>query len=240
MRTRGGLDDHPSPMNAIFRIRLIILGKSPGIVQSSLNSLPPIEEEFVAPLLYRQSDIQIMCTEKPPKSVGCVESESDLSSASSNFNFNSVEEADGQRYLAGWITRKFKTKYPWLGNYTYIDGPSSGQSTDMIRSLSHGGLMVPSSLWQYQSKILEQRFLKCHKDGEFRYKKTVSKRLSQFCTRKYPEIPPEVIRAYIKQRSIIRMRVLNTKLEQEKKRKRKAPFVDKNSGRTKKFKKIIN
>lgn len=160
-------------------MRLIILGKSPGIVQSSLNSLPPIEEEFVAPILYRKTNIKLVCGEKAPKSVGFLDSESEQSSVSSNFNFNSVEEADGQKYLAGWITRKFRSKYTWLGNYTYVDGPSSGQSSDMIRSLSYGGLMSPSPLWQYQSKVLEQHFLKCHKNGAFRYKKTVSKRLSQ-------------------------------------------------------------
>lgn len=47
IRTRGGLDDHPTPLSAIYRIRMIILGKSPGVVQSNLNCLPPIDEEFV-------------------------------------------------------------------------------------------------------------------------------------------------------------------------------------------------
>lgn len=217
-----------------------MLGKSPGIVQSSLNSLPPIEEEFVAPLLYRKTNMKIVCTEKAPMSIGFLDSGSELSSVDSEMNFKSVEEADGQRYLAGWITRKFRAKYTWLGNYTYKDGPSAGPSSDMIRSLSHGGLMVPSPLWQKQSIRLEQHFLKCHKNGEFKYKKNVSMRLSQFCSYKYPEIPPEVIKAYMKQRSIIRMRGLNTKIQEAKKRKRKAPFADKNASHIKKFKKIMN
>lgn len=68
----------------------------------------------------------------------------------------------------------------------------------------------------------------------------MSKRLSKLGCQKYPEPPPDVIKAYIKQRSIIRMRGPNTKILEDKKRKRKAPFADKHEhGQIKKFK-IIN
>jgi hypothetical protein len=39
LRFRGGLHDHPPPMNAVHRLRLIILGKNPGILQSGMNTL---------------------------------------------------------------------------------------------------------------------------------------------------------------------------------------------------------
>lgn len=41
LRSRGGLNDHPAPLNALYRLRMIILGKNPDILQSNANvSLP--------------------------------------------------------------------------------------------------------------------------------------------------------------------------------------------------------
>lgn len=37
IRTRGGLHDHSSPLNALYRIRMIVLGKNSNIVQSHVN-----------------------------------------------------------------------------------------------------------------------------------------------------------------------------------------------------------
>ncbi|KAE8741600.1 hypothetical protein FOCC_FOCC012893 [Frankliniella occidentalis] len=39
LRTRGGLHDHPTPPEALWRVRMVILGKNPGIVQANSNSL---------------------------------------------------------------------------------------------------------------------------------------------------------------------------------------------------------
>lgn len=37
IRSRGGLNDHPTPLNAMYRIRIIVLGKNPGVVQAKQN-----------------------------------------------------------------------------------------------------------------------------------------------------------------------------------------------------------
>ncbi|KAG5871337.1 hypothetical protein JTB14_018591 [Gonioctena quinquepunctata] len=46
LRTRGGLDDHPTPINLIYRLRMVLLGKTPGIVHSRTNILPYQEDEI--------------------------------------------------------------------------------------------------------------------------------------------------------------------------------------------------
>lgn len=38
LRTRGGLNDHPSPLNALYRLRMIILGKNPGVTSNQTNT----------------------------------------------------------------------------------------------------------------------------------------------------------------------------------------------------------
>lgn len=248
IRTRGGLDDHPSPLSAIYRIRMIILGKSPGVVQSGVNCLPPLDEEFVAPTVYKSCDMKMVVEglNVPPRIGTVIASDgSSLSSADSDFQFKSVTEKDGHVYLSGSICRKFRAKYPFLGNYTF-QRKALPHLTDynycednIVQTLSHGGLMEPSKEWLAQSLKLEQHFLKCHKDGTFRYKQNVSRRLTKLCVLKYPDFPKEIMLAYFKHRSIIRMRTLNTQILEEKNRKKRKNF-DKDNKTYKKFKRIIN
>lgn len=47
IRTRGGLYDHPTPIHALHRIRMIILGKNPGIVQKNLNTVEATHDEYM-------------------------------------------------------------------------------------------------------------------------------------------------------------------------------------------------
>lgn len=59
LRSRGGLNDHPSPLNALFRIRLIILGKNPGIVSNQSNTADKNDEEFIVAKTLQQLDVKI-------------------------------------------------------------------------------------------------------------------------------------------------------------------------------------
>lgn len=53
LRTRGGLNDHPTPLNALFRIRMMILGKTPGIVVSRSNTVDIEPDEFLMATLMK-------------------------------------------------------------------------------------------------------------------------------------------------------------------------------------------
>jgi hypothetical protein len=46
-RSRGGLNDHTSPLNVLYRLRMIILGKNPGVVSTSSNTSDNNQEEFI-------------------------------------------------------------------------------------------------------------------------------------------------------------------------------------------------
>lgn len=48
IRARGGLYDHPSPLAALYRLRVILLGKNPGLViqeQANVKIPEGAEEE---------------------------------------------------------------------------------------------------------------------------------------------------------------------------------------------------
>lgn len=53
LRTRGGLNDHPTPLNALYRIRMMILGKTPGMVVSRSNTVDNEPDEFLMATLMK-------------------------------------------------------------------------------------------------------------------------------------------------------------------------------------------
>ncbi|KAJ8938178.1 hypothetical protein NQ314_011586 [Rhamnusium bicolor] len=58
LRTRGGLHDHP--LNAIYRIRMILLGKNLGMVHTHSNVVTPIgteKEEYLLASAMKQAKI---------------------------------------------------------------------------------------------------------------------------------------------------------------------------------------
>ncbi|KAH0821756.1 hypothetical protein GEV33_001035 [Tenebrio molitor] len=52
--TPRGLNDHPTPLDALYRLRMIILGKGPGMVQSNLNTEDKSEEDFIVAKLHKK------------------------------------------------------------------------------------------------------------------------------------------------------------------------------------------
>jgi len=63
VRSRGGLNDHPTPLNALYRLRMIVLGKNPGITCNS-NTCDKNNEEFLLSKILKDADITINDDEK--------------------------------------------------------------------------------------------------------------------------------------------------------------------------------
>jgi len=102
IRSRGGLHDHLTPLNAMYRTKIIVLGKNPGVIQDKVNievkhNNTNVEEYLVANVL-STADIK----------VNSYENDDELSDSSLS---------------CGWLARKFKNKYPHLGNYTKDNKP---------------------------------------------------------------------------------------------------------------------
>jgi hypothetical protein len=154
----GGLHDHPSPLQSIYRIRLIVLGKNPGVIQDRQNtdSSQEVLEEYLVANVISGAELEISENEvvnniDPYHEIDdpTTRSESSLSSTStreSKGSFDTVSEADGSKYLCGFIARKFKEKYPDMGIYTkdIISDHSYSHPPDWLQLLSFGGLTAPS------------------------------------------------------------------------------------------------
>jgi hypothetical protein len=236
--TRGGLHDHPSSLYALCKIRMILLGKNPGITQSHMKvELQPeeIKEEF---LLAKAKMINFTVTEP----LGNEEIPDDSSSTSTcttsaASRSGRASESDELIYLPGFLAKQNLTKHPYLGTFTHTTKDLTFHTYAMpswLQSLSFGGLIEPSSEWLSRVKIMEKYYQKYHKQ-QFQEGKNIIKRTTEY-TKKMNKpniITDELISAFSRQRVFVRIKYLNAKKEKMMLRKRKLS-IDKSTKRTKK------
>jgi len=212
LRGRGGLDDHPTPLNALYRLRMLILGKNPGITSQQTNTTHVNNEEFMVATALKKINLKINNVENLDESGSTTESDND--SLQEIDNKYEMEE-DATEYLAGWVAKKFKIQFPELGSTTTkcnLESPLEHdyQIPTWIHHLSYGGLIAPSQDFKNKVIRIERLFKKITKNQ-------IPKRLGvvKYLTNKIirqmeiEEKYKPVIQTYIKQRVFIRMRYLN-------------------------------
>lgn len=212
----------------MYRIRIIVLGKNPGVLQGKLNIEVQHDksnsEEYLVANVLATADINIPLNDEENGEL----SDSSLSSTeSSSFqnNLQKTNEEDGFTYLCGWLARKFKNKYPHLGNYTKDNRTDHSYSTpNWIHHLSFGGLTEPTANWVGQAKIFENIFKKFHKE-KIDPDSNIVKRITTLIKKKC-EMPEDLIKAFVIQRTYIRIKKLNDNLINEQLvRKRYRPYI---------------
>ncbi|KAB0805345.1 hypothetical protein PPYR_02315 [Photinus pyralis] len=224
LRTKGGLHDHPSPLNAIYRVRMILLGKNPGMVQTHSNVEIPkeMDGEYLMAAAVKQAQLKNLVVTEPSSTeeTELNESFSSESTASDAPLRKSWVEDDGTQYLAGFIAKKFIHKYPYLGGHSYKDEEAlnlhSYAMPSWVQSLSFGGLIQPSAEWMRQMQVMETYFIKFHKDN-FSPGKIIIKRTTNYIIKKLQkkkiDVPYELVKSFSKQRIFIRIKYLNLKRE---------------------------
>jgi hypothetical protein len=159
IRSRGGPDEHPTPLGAIYRIRMILLGKNPGILNSKVNTEEKVIEEYIYTKVLETAKITI-ATEEIHDDVNELQSSSSFSSVSSctskdrsDFKEDAEETADDAlEYIAGYLAKKYKTGLPNLGDYTYKMSTDHYYSIpSWVQQLSYGGFIKPSE--QFSKKV---------------------------------------------------------------------------------------
>ncbi|KAK3923436.1 Transposable element P transposase [Frankliniella fusca] len=237
IRTRGGLHDHPSPMEAIWRVRMIILGKQSGIVQANNNANALESSKVDGDNFLTATAINVIeeavaeaDPDDPDEVVNADEPENYIppeDSASENeLHYTDVQEemkGDGIQYLAGWVAFKFKKEFPDLGTPTRLvksGDMNNNQLPTWVQQLSFGGLMQPSSAWLEKAHLMESIFNKLNgKDSIFKGPNIVAT-CSRQVLREIADVPEKVIHTFILQRTRIRIKFLNAyakfRKEQEK------------------------
>lgn len=229
LRLKGGFNDHPSPLDAMYRMRMIILGKNAGAVQSNLNTIDKSEEDFVVARVFRETEVTNEIDnhegqKADGENIELLSNSSDISATgegcSTPSNISEGCEEDGLRYLAGYIAKKFIHKFPELGNYakTIVNNPSAPSS--WLQKISFGNLVHPSDLFFCEILKYEKMFRLYHRSS-VRLHKGVVKMLARKIHKKYDKLDLEIITAYVRQRTFIRINFLNKVKSREKAYKKK-------------------
>lgn len=243
LRTRGGLNDHPSPLNALYRLRMIILGKNQGILQRNVNTGGSDDSEFVVASVMRDCGIRCSTLElggsTDTEHIGVNDSVvvSMTLNDSKNQDFGEIEN-NAVAYLAGWVANKHHADHPRLGQVTRR---SDQRSTPLswVRHLSFGGLTEPSEEWMSQALQLEEEFRQHHGVDRILKGPSVVEKLVEIATTKFPSIPREPLQTFLRQRTFIRMKFLNTViLGGIATRKRASQCSDNSRQRIKKYRKV--
>lgn len=127
LRSRGGPDDHPSPLTALHHIRMIILGKNPGILGTTVNTEDRVHDEYIVAQVMNKVELNI--EQDPTIETSLDETNLNVTSSDSSFaELETLEETtspqeeitnDSLEYIAGYLAKKIKNKYNDLGVYTH-------------------------------------------------------------------------------------------------------------------------
>jgi hypothetical protein len=119
IRSRGGPDEHPSPLAAIYRIRMIMLGKNPGILGSKVNTESKTTDEYIVPKVLETAKINVIFEEASEstelKSFSSFSSSNSSNESMTTPDFSPTSQEitdDALEYIAGFIwPRNIKIKY---------------------------------------------------------------------------------------------------------------------------------
>ncbi|KAE9535838.1 hypothetical protein AGLY_007739 [Aphis glycines] len=214
IRSKGGLNDHPSPLNAIYRLKMIILGKNLGITSTHSNTIDDNKEEFMVANAVKSVNLKL-----GDEHIGEDEIiSSDTDTASENGSQLSNEDKNKVEYLAGWVAKRHRFNIPGIGSTTTQVNKNNINNTvghdyeipSWINHVSYGGLIEPSSEFKKIIFRIERLFNKFTKNtinkGPNIVKQLTNKIL---CRMEIEDKWKPSIQTYIKQRILIRMKYYN-------------------------------
>jgi hypothetical protein len=121
---------------------------------------------------------------------------------------------EGLKYVAGYLAHKLRVKYPELGSRTSEQYAFAQATAPWISTLSRGGLTVPSVQFMENILAFEELFKEIHGDGLNTQHKVMQTTI-EYITLKFPSIPNEIIKKYVRTRTFIRIKFLNHQLKAE-------------------------
>lgn len=234
VRLNGGTHDHPTPIQALERLRLMILGK--GLTrQLKVNQNTQcilIEEDYLIAKVFRKINLS---SEKGDEN-GYESSDEEELPWEYEPKIRNLEESDGFEYAMGYIAKSQINERPEWGNHTYQlehNCEPEMNKENYVQDLSHGGLIQPSDQWLEIGDQLDSCFNWMHNTGPegdqigFRNKQDVSKRTLQKLKKRFPHLSDQVLKNFARTRISIRVRHLKKQSQEKKLQKIKNRMIKK-------------
>lgn len=234
LRLNGGTHEHPSPLQALNRLRLAILGKNlqHHLKRNQNTENVSMEESFLLANLFRK---------RKGDSVGidheAIAEETDVDEEDASMvvsKSRTLEEIDGTEYANGFIARSLLAEYPTLANKTHtVQDPSEEgmNKENYIQDLSYGGLLQPTDSWNSMANQMDACFNNIHniagissnvpEEIGFRNTSDVEKRTIKTLKNQFPDVPDKIVRTYTTKRINIRVKHMKKRLQEQKIHKHK-------------------
>ncbi|XP_016662906.1 uncharacterized protein LOC107884708 isoform X2 [Acyrthosiphon pisum] len=207
-------ENFPSPLNALSRLRMIFLGKYPGIASNKSNTRDNNHEEFIVAQSLKLANISLddeydVVDEDSEGSYTDTTSEDEFQIRNEDKNKNEME-VEAVEYLAGWLALKYKSTIPEIGYKSKNLTHQKFTMPSWINHLSYSKLIIPSDDLKKIILRVERLFNKFTKYQVLKGSNVVAKLTNKIFSRMSVEKKfKPVIQTYIKQRIIIRMKYLN-------------------------------
>lgn len=219
VRSGGGLNDHPTPLECIYRMRMIVLGKNTGRLRTNTNT-KETRDEFLLGQVLKKSCVNVGVI-KYEEDDTLKEDEEDQEHESAEktekekLKVETNVSSDGLSYIAGWMAKRLRRKYPNLGNYTY----KQDKTTTWISELSVGGLTEPTREFNTAVSKMETLFNKFTK-GSVPRCVGVKAKLSKKVHGHMSTIPFDIVELFVRRRIVMRLKYLNKQTKNDGKQKK--------------------
>lgn len=218
LRSRDDFNDYPSPLNVMYRLRMIILGENAGIVSNNLNTIDNNQEEYIVAKSLKLANINLSDDHTDinnDESDTDTASENELQETNKNNNNKSEKSIDVIEYLAGWVAKKFIITIPEVGCSTGCNEIKSAYDhkyimPPWINHLSKARIISPSENFKKIIFRADRLFDKFTKRQLPKKPNVVNKLTNKIFSRLAIDKKfKSAIKAFTKQRIIIRMKYNN-------------------------------
>lgn len=225
LRQMGGNNDNPSPVQIKYRVKKYLLGKEIALMGCGYNTHQDSDTTTVSDLLLSVSEIDTNTT----NTVTRVNLNEELCLSAMIFaldkeelnaydppsfdvqgmNFEDAMEAEGLRYVGGFLVKKFP-------QYEFLGSNSTKNDNTWISACSRveGKLKTPNKDFLEKLIIMEKLFNCYHGNSLLKAEENAFKNLTTYMVQ-LVSLPEDVIAYFIKCRVFFRMRILNRKLSEK-------------------------
>jgi hypothetical protein len=226
MRKIGLYHDTLNPVDAKRRLKLIMLSMGGDTFSSSAVACDDKESFLSASMIksliqepeVKSTEENIIHLDSAPRDVNIL-TEDTVEEVLQSMGTSESLCFGGKEYVAGFVASKLSEKFPHLrasDNEVTLMG-----SYSWVNLLSRYNLTVPSFEWYNQCQVLSEEFEIFHIMGDQNHINTSFGVLQGFCDAlhsKYPQIQPEALNLYIKTRLFIRIKRVNNKIAEDRRK----------------------
>lgn len=202
---------HPTPLKAMHYVKRVMFANCLGLGEKRINPEDSVNDDFSANKIMKIARIHIdPGRDSEQNYIDNEQFELILSDKPEEAFARPLENEDEHlMYLAGWLAEQFKQKFPYLGST--LTETQSNKIPSYVPYLLHVKHKIPSAKF-IENVILMNDFFNEYHNGldTLRAEKNIVRDFSLLLSKKSIDLPREVIMSFSKQKTLLRVKYLNS------------------------------